>query len=54
MTDQENNILYTEALQAADREALELDQEIDQLRKLLRRLEARKTAVEEVCSALGR
>ena len=54
MTERENNILYTEALQAAESEALELDQEISQLRKLLRQLEERKTAVDEVCNALGR
>jgi hypothetical protein len=54
MTDQDNNILYSEALSAAEHEALELDQEIAQLRKLLHSLELRKTAVDEVCSALGR
>ena len=54
MTDQNNNVLYSEALAAAEREASELDQEIAQLRKLLRSLEARKLAVDEVCSALGR
>ena len=54
MTNQENDILYTEALQAANREALELDQEISQLHRLLLRLEARKAAVDDVCNALGR
>ena len=52
MSDHDNNILYTEALEAAEREATELDQEIAQLRTLLRRLEAQKSAVDEVYSAL--
>lgn len=54
MSDQDNNILYSEALEAAEQESSELEQEILQLRKLLRSLEARKTAVDEVCGALGR
>jgi hypothetical protein len=54
MSDQENNIIYTEALQAARREELELDQEIAQLSKLLGQLEARKSAVDDVCKSLGR
>ena len=54
MDDQDNNILYSEALQAARREASDLEQEIAQLSKLLRSLEARKGAVDEVCNALSR
>ena len=54
MSDQNNDILYSEALSAAEQEARELELEIEQLRKLLRRLEARKSTVDEVCGALGR
>ena len=54
MADQDNNMLYSDALSVAKQEATELDQEIAQLRKLLHALEARKVAIDEVCSALGR
>ncbi len=54
MTDQESNILYTEALNAAEREATDLEQEISQLRKMLLQLETHKVAVDQVCIALGR
>jgi len=54
MSEADNNILYSEALEAAEQESAELSEEIVQVRKLLLQLEARKTAVDEVCSALGR
>ena len=54
MSDHDNNSLYTEALEAAEREATELDQEIAQLKTLLRRLEAQKSAVDEVYLALSK
>jgi len=53
MNEQENDNIYTKALQTAKEEALELDQEILQLSKLLAQLEARKSAVDDVCNALG-
>lgn len=52
--EQENHDLYANALEAAEREGAELEQEIVHVRRLLTRLEARKRAVDEVCGALGR
>ena len=53
MNEHKNDTIYTKALQTAKQEALELDQEIVQLSKLLTQLEARKSAVDDVCNALG-
>jgi hypothetical protein len=53
MNEHKNDTIYTEALQAAKQEALELDQEIVQLSKLLTQLEARKSSVDDVCNTLG-
>ena len=52
MNEYKNDTIYAEALQTAKQEALELDQEIVQLSKLLAQLEAQKNAVDDVCNAL--
>ena len=53
MAEQNNEVLYQQALSAALGELQGLNSQIDHLRTQLDRLERQKSAVESICQAIG-